>query len=146
MGQYYYVINIDKGQYLHPHRFGDGLKLLEFSSSGSGTMLGLAILLADGNGRGGGDLQTANEKHDALVGSWLGDRIVIAGNYADPGHFLPEGAPGDINLHHYAQEHYQDISRAVIEILMDDPYIKQDLVERGIDPETYCSRWMRDDA
>ena len=56
MGQYYLIVNLDKRQYLHAHKFGDGLKLLEFGSSGSGTMCALAILLADGNGRGGGDL------------------------------------------------------------------------------------------
>ncbi len=29
MGQYYYIVNIDKHEYLHPHKFNDGLKLLE---------------------------------------------------------------------------------------------------------------------
>lgn len=42
MGQYYYVINVTKKEYLHPHKFFDGLKLLEFGCSS--------------NGRGGGDL------------------------------------------------------------------------------------------
>lgn len=54
MGQYYYVVNVTKRQFLHPHKFGDGLKLMEFGASGGGTMLGLAVLLADGNGRGEG--------------------------------------------------------------------------------------------
>ena len=40
-------------------RFGDGLKLLEFASSSCATMTALAILLADGNNRGGGDLPTS---------------------------------------------------------------------------------------
>lgn len=28
MGQYYYVVNVTKKQYLHPHKFGEGIKLL----------------------------------------------------------------------------------------------------------------------
>jgi len=35
MGQCYVIANISKRQYLFPHRFGDGLKLLEFGASGS---------------------------------------------------------------------------------------------------------------
>lgn len=79
MGQYYKVVNIDKKQYLHPHKLGDGLKLMEFGASAEGTMMALAVLLSDGNGRGGGDLRS----RDPIVGSWAGDRIVIAGDYAD---------------------------------------------------------------
>jgi hypothetical protein len=41
----------------------------------------LAVLLADGNGRGGGDLHSENP----IVGSWKFDRIVVAGDYADSG-------------------------------------------------------------
>ena len=54
MGQYYIIINRDKKQFVHPHRFGDGLKLLEFGCSATGTLTALAVLLASGNGRGGG--------------------------------------------------------------------------------------------
>lgn len=87
MGQYYYIVNLDKKQYLHPHAFGDGLKLMEFGCSGEGTLLALAALLADGNGQGFGDLKS----DDSLVGSWAGDRIVVAGDYAAPGHWGVEG-------------------------------------------------------
>jgi hypothetical protein len=30
MGQYYYVVNMNKKQYLNPHKFNDGLKACEF--------------------------------------------------------------------------------------------------------------------
>src|SRR5437868_2760036 len=56
MGQYYLIVNLDKKEFLRSHDFGDGAKLLEFGCSANGMMTGLAILLADGNGRGGGDL------------------------------------------------------------------------------------------
>ena len=105
MGQYHYICNIDKKQYLNPHAFGDGLKLMEFGLSGSGTMSALAVLLAEqnrGGARGGGDLHpwiagngsygdereleaTGQEDRlmDEVVGSWAGDRIAVFGDYSD---------------------------------------------------------------
>ena len=153
MGQYYYIVNTKKRQYLHGHKFGDGIKLLEFGSSGTGTMLGLAVLLADGNGRGGGDLRSQNP----IVGSWAGDPIVIAGDYADDGsHVPPEdivayqtaaGADPEMvkyfkdkgkqitgvipNLYNVASTCYTDISDDVILALCDDPYTRKALIERG---------------
>src|SRR3972149_6463998 len=79
MGQYYKIVNLDKKEYLHPHKFGDGLKLLEFGCSSQGTLTALTLLLAKGNGRGGGDYPSNNP----LIGSWAGDRIVIVGDYYD---------------------------------------------------------------
>ncbi len=127
MGQYYYVINIDKKQYLYPHKLGDGLKLMEFGMSSYGTMTALAVLLADGNGRGGGDLHS----EDPIIGSWAGDRIVIAGDYADPGNFMENVSESElrevcekdtididkINLHTYAGMMYEDISKKVRTVL-----------------------------
>ena len=60
MGQYYSIVNIDKKEFICPHKFGDGIKLKEFGCSGCGAMTGLAILLADGNGRGGGSVCSDN--------------------------------------------------------------------------------------
>ena len=101
MGQYYLVCNLDKKEYLHPHKFGDGIKLLEFGSSGSGTMCGLAILLSDGNNRGGGDLRSDNP----IIGSWAGDRIVVAGGYADIGKWGLEEL-SSITLEEVAKRHF----------------------------------------
>jgi len=118
MGQYYYIVNIDKHEHLHPHKFDDGLKLLEFGCSAYGVMTALAILLADGNGRGGGDIcisgpvselgepkphQLVDHRYDIdgkpyetrvpkSAGRWAGDRIVITGDYADA-KYLPSGMP-----------------------------------------------------
>lgn len=86
MGQYYKIVNLDKKQYLYPHRFGDGIKLIEFSTSRFGTLMALSILLSQGNGRGGGDIRSEHP----LVGSWAGDRIVAAGDYADEMEFVDE--------------------------------------------------------
>lgn len=144
MGQYYLTVNLDKKQYLMPHDFGDGLKLLEFACSANGILAGLAILLADGNNRGGGDLRST----DPIIGSWAGDRIVITGDYADEGKFLEEedGAvlqaianehysegyqqAERVNLYAYAKAKFENISAKVIAALMDDGYLHSRFTER----------------
>ena len=115
MGQYYKIVNIKKKQYITPHTFGDGSKLMEFSMSANGVLAGLAILLADGNGRGGGDLHSEND----IVGSWAGDNIVVAGDYADAGKFVKEP---DQTLYEVASNEGEDISLKVLDALFDDSY------------------------
>lgn len=115
MGQYYKIVNIKKKQYITPHTFGDGSKLMEFSMSANGVLAGLAILLADGNGRGGGDLHSEND----IVGSWSGDNIVVAGDYADEGKFVKEP---DQTLYEVASSEGEDISIKVLDALFDDSY------------------------
>jgi hypothetical protein len=136
MGQYYLIANLDKKEYLHPHKFGEGLKLMEFGHSRSSILLALTVLLSDGNGRGGGDIripsyqkaidkyQVASDKHtkgqrktrpswpnpdkhnEPWVGRWAGDRIVITGDYADGGKFV-EGVD-DKTLQKIADEYYTE--------------------------------------
>jgi len=115
MGQYYKIVNVKKKQYLNPHTFGDGAKLMEFSSNSIGVLAGLSILLADGNGRGGGDLHSENE----IIGSWSGDNIVIAGDYAEVGKFVKDE---DKNLYWIAHNEGEDISLKVLDALFDDRY------------------------
>jgi len=112
MGQYYKITNIDKEEYLCPHKFGSGLKLMEFGNDGQSAMTGLAVLLADGNGRGGGDLRSEHP----IIGTWAGDRIVIAGDYADANKWCPSTKE---NLYAYAEHAYKDISDKVIEAIVD---------------------------
>ena len=119
LGQYYIIANLDKKEYLDPHTFGDGAKLLEFGCGGVGMTTGLTILLADGNNRGGGDLHSDNP----IIGSWAGDRIVVTGDYADEGKFNE----GNENLYGYARSHFENISKEVIEAMKEDSYIKEDL-------------------
>lgn len=79
MGQYHITVNLDKKEYIHPHRLGDGLKLWEQGASQGGTLNALHALLAVSNGRGGGDY--VEDPH--FVGRWGGDRIAIVGDYAE---------------------------------------------------------------
>lgn len=133
MGQYYVVINLTKKQFIHPHAFGDGCKLMEFGSSGR-TMSALAVLLVNSNGRGGGDL----DSHRPIVGSWAGDKIVIAGDYAEPG---DAGEPkGGENLYgRTGTEAYQNVSAEAFEALLDDDYTKGGLLQSVGEAGAYFS-------
>jgi len=108
MGQYYKVVNKTKKQYLCPWTFGNGAKLMEFVSDGTGVLQGLGILLAEGNGRGGGDLHSDNY----LIGSWAGDEVFISGDYADS------------ELYHEAENKYKDISIDVYACLCEDDWFR----------------------
>ena len=88
MGQYYILVNLTTGEYVHPHDVGDGAKLMEIAYSTHGLMTALTVLLASGNGRGNGDVNTDHP----LVGRWAGHRVVLAGDYDDHGLFCADFA------------------------------------------------------
>lgn len=119
MGQYYLIVNTSKKQFVYPPKFGDGLKLMEFGCSADGTMTALAILLASGNGRGGGDLDSENE----IIGSWAGDSIVTAGDYDDEGKFTDEPR----TLYDVAYNTFEDVSEKVLAAMLVDKCIAEEL-------------------
>lgn len=142
MGQYHLTVNLDKKQLLHPNHLGDGLKLLEFGDGGA-TLTALAILLAQDNGRGLGDLHVAmpdtpledweqgkcglkriRTPHAHLVGSWAGDRIIIAGDYGD-------NLPGqEENLYYIAKREYEDISAPMRELINCDKWLREKFADQ----------------
>lgn len=77
MGQYHEIFNLDKKERLFSHDLDNGLKLLEQVGHEKSASTALFLLLANSNGRGGGDA-----KPHELIGSWAGDRILIQGDYA----------------------------------------------------------------
>ena len=131
MGQYHRICNIDRKEFLHPHVFGDGVKLMEFGPSGSGAMCGLAILLAGsvrGGARGGGDFDPTSDMAKVIAGRWSGDRIAIIGDYHKPSdvrrcdHAHWEGVWSNDGS-------WVDISEHVVAAMMDDRYLAKDLKE-----------------
>lgn len=100
------------------------MKLMEFGMSAGGTLTALAVLLADGNGRGGGDLHSDND----IIGSWAGDPIVVAGDYADSGKFLPAHKQ-EHTLYSICEDEGTDISPKVLDALMADPYFREDFIK-----------------
>lgn len=152
MGQYYLFVNLDKKQFVHPHALGNGLKLLEFGCSGNGIMTALAGLLSSGNGRGGGDIHVDPDTElaavvEEVIGSWAGDRIVIAGDYGDGGLYLEGVSQEDlqrianevftegnrdaerVNLYAYARDMYEDISVEALAVILQDGWVRSEFIE-----------------
>ena len=129
MGQYHYVCNKTKHEYLNPHGFGDGLKLMEFGCSAGGTMTALAILLASSNGRGGGDLHL-DENHplEKVVGSWAGDEIAIIGDYCEADDIAGWNSK---NNPWYEEDDWADISAVMRELIEADGCYRFEFTERG---------------
>lgn len=80
MGQYHDIVNLSKREFLHAHKLGCGLKLVEQANTDAGTLQALFAALACSNGRGGGDFID----HE-WVGRWKGDQIAVIGDYATNG-------------------------------------------------------------
>ena len=79
MGQYWKPVNLDKREFIDPHKLGDGLKLWEQLASHPGTGAALIVLCAAmPEPRGGGDLDA-----DPVIGRWAGDRVALIGDYAE---------------------------------------------------------------
>lgn len=158
MGQYYYTVNLDKGEYLHPHRFGQGLKLLEFGCDSGGVGLALTVLASNGNGRGGGDFHLDDVDQDKLPilpGHWAGDRILVAGDYGDEGEFLTDeqiqewretfseeewaerkrygGEDPLPNVFDYAERCMKNISSDVQILLAADEWVRKDILRSLLD-------------
>jgi hypothetical protein len=84
MGQYFYLVNLDKKQFVHAHEIGNGLKIGEQTGWKYSTEEAAKLLVAD-----------RSEKHP-LIGEWKGDRIGFAGDYG--GAFAVAGVPLDGEL------------------------------------------------
>jgi len=77
LGQYFVIANLDKKEFVNPHVLGCGLKLMEQVGVEFGTGSVLLLLLSS-------DSREAYPSKDPIVGSWCGDRIVVAGDYNYP--------------------------------------------------------------
>ena len=87
MGQYHLTVNLDKKEFLMPHKLGVGLKLREQLGSSDSTPDALFMLLACSNGKGGGDFidyrGNFEDNQNKMCGRWAGDRVAVVGDYAD---------------------------------------------------------------
>ena len=128
MGQYHLVVNLDKKEYLDPHKLGSGLKLWEQMANHPGTATALIPLLAVSNGRGGGDI---HNDPDNIVGRWGGDRIAIVGDYGDDDDLPAEFEASKI-YNKCDEGEYTDISDMVAV-----------LIERELEGKYTGSGWRR---
>lgn len=128
MGQYFLIVDIDKREYLDPHKFGDGVKLMEFGCSASGTMTALALLLRQSDAVAGGDFQQVDDY--PIVGSWAGNRITIVGDYDSSG------------LYEEADTEYKDVSLAVMRAMGANKYLLKEMIGKityGWDSPNYLA-------
>lgn len=113
MNQYLFV-NFDRKEYLRPQAFGEHADLKTVLSSYDGVLTGLAVLLADGNGRGGGDLRSEHP----IIGTWAGERIALVDDQVTDA-ALSEVGLEDVPLQAQALRLGRDISAMVVAAVVD---------------------------
>ena len=136
MGQYFKVANLDKKQVIDPHEFGDGLKLMEIGCSSNGTMLGLALLLRQSTGSGGGDFLAVGAH--PVVGSWAGDRVTIVGDYDKSNQIATGQKKGELWDAFEDTGEWEDISIEVVLAMCADHYVRGELANNA------SFKWKRD--
>jgi hypothetical protein len=83
MGQYHSIYNLDKQEVIHPHDIGLGAKQREHTGHTASLSDMMYILTTCSPMRGGGDI-TAEVMKD-FIGRWVGDRVVVVGDYSEEG-------------------------------------------------------------
>ena len=143
MGQYFYVCNLSKKEYVMPHKVGTGLKLWEQLANHPGTGAALIILCAAlPEQRGGGDFDLDSNWHGpertfpehnatpgpmpedyqaiahATIGRWAGDRIALVGDYAENTDLPPRFKASNIyNLCGSENSGWVDVSDMVAKVI-----------------------------
>jgi hypothetical protein len=95
MGQYWYLVNLNKREFINPHGLNSGMKLCEQLANHPSTGSALVILCAAmPAARGGGDFDLDRnttpgpmpDDYQAIaketIGRWAGNRIALIGDYA----------------------------------------------------------------
>lgn len=147
MGQYWLVVNLDKREFVDPHKLGCGLKLCEQLGSHPGTGAALIVLTAAmPSPRGGGDFDMdenwhgierdramKNKEIDGItpgympenyseiakrtIGRWAGDRIAVVGDYAEDSD-LPNSPVPASEIHGMCNEgKFTDVSDDVCAVI-----------------------------
>jgi len=103
MGQYHILVNLTKKQFVSPGGLGRGNKQVEhIDRMGTAMYLLTAVPIC----RGGGDMMP-DDKDLLFIGSWLGDRIAIVGDYSQDSD-LPS-FPGFGNIYKQCSDQYDPL-------------------------------------
>lgn len=131
MGQYWLPVNLDKREFIDPHKLGSGLKLWEQLANHPSTGAALVVLCAAmPEVRGGGDFDVDHNRHGPpgpmledyqaiashTIGRWAGDRIALVGDYAEDTDLAPEHGAATIYARCQLGE-YKDISDDVCRVI-----------------------------
>jgi hypothetical protein len=76
MGQYHILVNLDKQEWVDPHGLGLGSKQYEHAGFEASLADAMYVLVMSSPAGGGGDFP-----HTEISGRWVGDRVVIVGDY-----------------------------------------------------------------
>ena len=122
MGEYYYIVNIPKRQFLRPAAFGEPIKR-SFVPGGFHAIA--TAMLACGVGHYDDISHDDNPKWAASEGSWYRDPIELVGDEERPNkHGIQTATPAnpDRNLYQMAYEEFEDISARAIAMLINGRY------------------------
>lgn len=107
MGEYWIPVNFTQREFLHPHRLGCGLKLLEWNFIGSPVRTALTALVRDGRWRWGDDIRAISDYGDEMPLGLDAPAVVVAD-------CVPEG--DERELWSYVRAEFRDASRGASEI------------------------------
>jgi len=79
MGQYYYLVNLDKKEYVSPWDIEGVGKLREWATKKH--VAAIPLLLGYSTSWGGGDPDWDDEEIKEVAGRWAGDRVAMIGDY-----------------------------------------------------------------
>lgn len=79
MGQYHKLVNLDKKEQVISYNLGLGAKQYEQTGTEGSMGDAMYLLLMTSPSRGGGDW----DSFDDLSGRWVGDRVVVLGDYTE---------------------------------------------------------------
>lgn len=144
MGQYWKPVNLDKKEFINPHKLGCGLKLWEQVANHPATGTALTILCAAmSEPRGGGDLDMdknwhgperdmSNPAHHCspgpmpedyaviakrTIGRWAGDRIALVGDYAEDSDLPNSPIPASQIYTQCCEDEFTDITDDVCRVI-----------------------------
>jgi len=120
MGEYFLIVNPVKCQYLDAIRFGESIKRGGWFQGKHG--IAVALLLLD----------TQMRPPTSLVGSWVGDSVIVTGDSAAPHTALLQTATVEEpkrNLYATASEEFEDLSHRAIVMVFEE---RQESIEEFV--------------
>jgi len=143
MGQYHLIVNLDRQEFLDPHKLGVGLKAWEQIANHPSTPQALFVLLLCSNGRGGGDLSDGAEPYiEKVIGRWAGDRIAVIGDYAEDRDLVGDTPDPASAIYQLCQAGiYRDLSTLVRPVLAAElgvVYVAEPWTLKMLDGPTTC--------
>jgi len=131
VGQYHRLVNLDKQEWVDPNGLGLGAKQYEHTGVDGSLADAMYVLTMTSPNEGGGDFP-----HTEVSGRWVGDRVVIVGDYTRT-NAIP-GVDGANAIYELAQAQYLDITpqiRDAFEKIFEIAY-----VEKQVGTSSFWSR------